>query len=72
MEQDLGVLVTAEFGTPYDSAIKFGSDVDFIFLVDGKRTMRDRKIEIKSGATEVTLNETTLKSIRAFITALQR
>ncbi len=104
MEQDLGVSVMAEFATPYESPIKFVSDMDFIFLVDGKRTMRGaagdaigsdfmrkdgkrtaigilsqstlervaagRKIEMKFGATEVTLDETTLKNIRAFVAAL--
>jgi len=40
MEQDLGVMITAEFATPADSKVKFTSEMDFIFLVDGKRTMR--------------------------------
>lgn len=106
MEMDLGVMVTAEFATPADSGVKFVSEMDFIFLVDGKRTMRaaagtgigsdvirrdgrrtaigiltqstleriaaGRKIEMKLGDTEAVLGEATLKSIRAFVAALQR
>ncbi len=40
MEQDLGVMVTAEFATPAESKVEFTREMDFIFLVDGKRTMR--------------------------------
>jgi hypothetical protein len=108
MEQDLGVMVTAEFTTPYKGGAEFSREMDFGFLIDGKRTVlrtppastvlnpyanhdtdnrkaiavltqstlervaAGRKIEMKLGATEVTLDEATLKSIRAFVAALKR
>ncbi|MGA9994157.1 MAG: hypothetical protein WBP93_02030 [Pyrinomonadaceae bacterium] len=38
MEQDLGVSITAEFTTPYSGGVNFDYEMDFGFLVDGKRT----------------------------------
>lgn len=108
MEQDLGVSITVEFTTPYRGGVKFNDEMEFGFLVDGKRTIlrtppakmiidpyadRDKepqkavsvimqstleriaaghKVEMELGDTEVILNDQVLKTIRAFVTALQR
>jgi len=108
MEMHTGAMVTVEFTTPYTGGAEFSGEMDFAFLIDGKRTAlrtppastvlnpyadrntdklkaiavmtastlervaAGRKVEMKLGETEVTLDDATLKSIRAFVAALQR
>ena len=38
LEQDVGVMVTADFTTPYRGGVRFDHDMEFAFLVDGERT----------------------------------
>lgn len=100
--------VPAEFTTPYTGGVNLDYEMDFDFLVDGKRAVlrtsgsrtiinpyadretdkqkavgvlmqstlervaAGRKVEMKLGETEITLDESVLKSIREFVKALSR
>lgn len=105
MERDLGPAISAEF-TSSAKDDDYSSNVELIFLVDGKRTKRHpgvkafgadrmrgdgkrtinaqvslstleqiangKKVEMKLGTIETTLDEATLKNIKAFAAALAR